>query len=223
MTGLTPAQEKVFRFVREYITRHGYSPSYEEVRRHLGFKSLNSVYKHLKQLEGRGYLLTPWNNKKRVLDLAPLHSPVKAGAFSIPFLGTVAAGIPIEVVQTAESIEVPENFLGNGSNFALRVRGDSIIEDGIRDGDILIITQQPHAENGQTVVALVAGEATVKKFYRRENEIELKPANSRMKSIVASAEEVELVGVVMGLLRNYRNHRHLAGREDSDGNLCSGI
>jgi len=223
MTGLTPAQEKVFRFVREYITRHGYSPSYEEVRRHLGFKSLNSVYKHLKQLEGRGYLLTPWNNKKRVLDLAPLHSPVKAGAFSIPFLGTVAAGIPIEVVQTAESVEVPENFLGNGSNFALRVRGDSMIEDGIRDGDILIITQQPHAENGQTVVALVAGEATVKKFYRRENEIELKPANSRMKSIVASAEEVELVGVVMGLLRNYRNHRHLAGREDSDGNLCSGI
>jgi repressor LexA len=98
-----------------------------------------------------------------------------------------------------------------------------MIEDGIRDGDILIITQQPHAENGQTVVALVAGESTVKKFYRRENEIELKPANSRMKSIVASAEEVELVGVVMGLLRNYRNHRHLAGREDSDGNLCSGI
>ena len=223
MTGLTPAQEKVFRFVREYITRHGYSPSYEEVRRHLGFKSLNSVYKHLKQLEGRGYLRTPWNNKKRALDLAPLHSPVKAGASSIALLGTVAAGIPIEVVRTAESIEVPENFLGNGSNFALRVRGDSMIEDGIRDGDILIITQQPHAENGQTVVALVAGEATVKKFYRRENEIELKPANSRMKSIVASAEEVEVVGVVMGLLRNYRNHRHLAGRGDSGGNLCSGI
>ena len=223
MTGLTPAQEKVFRFVREYITRHGYSPSYEEVRRHLGFKSLNSVYKHLKQLEGRGYLRTPWNNKKRALDLSPLHSPVNAGASSIPFLGTVAAGIPIEVVQTAESVEVPENFLGNGSNFALRVRGDSMIEDGIRDGDILIITQQPHAENGQIVVALVAGKATVKKFYRRENEIELKPANFRMKSIVASAEEVEVVGVVMGLLRNYRNHRHLAGRGDSGGNSCPEI
>ena len=218
MTGITPAQEKVFRFVREYITRHGYSPSYEEVRRHLGFKSLNSVYKHLKQLEERGYLHTPWNNKKRALYLTPLRSAVKAGAASIPFLGTVAAGIPIEAVQTAESIEVPENFLGNGSNFALRVQGDSMIEDGIRDGDILIITRQHHAENGQTVVALVAGEATVKKFYRRENEIELKPANSRMKSIVASAEEVEVVGVVMGLLRNYRNHRHLAGRGDSGGN-----
>ena len=79
-----------------------------------------------------------------------------------------------------------------------------MIEDGIRDGDILIITKQPQAENGQTVVALVAGEATVKKFYHRENKIELKPANSRMKSIVANAEEVEVVGVVMGLLRNYR-------------------
>jgi repressor LexA len=81
-----------------------------------------------------------------------------------------------------------------------------MIEDGIRDGDILIITQQPQAENGQTVVAMVNGEATVKKFYRRENEIELKPANSRMKSILARAEEVEVVGVVMGLLRNYRKH-----------------
>jgi repressor LexA len=200
MAGLTPAQEKVFRFVREYITRHGYSPSYEEVRRHLGFKSLNSVYKHLKQLEERGHLQTPWNNKKRAIDLVA----VRAGATSIPFLGTVAAGIPIEPVQTAEEIDVPENFLGNGSNFALRVSGDSMIDDGIRDGDILIITQQPQAENGQTIVAMVNGEATVKKFYRRENEIELKPANTRMKSIIARAEDVEVVGVVMGLLRNYR-------------------
>ena len=206
MSGLTPAQEKVFRFVREYITRHGYSPSYEEVRHHLGFQSLNSVYKHLKQLEERGYLRTPWNNKKRALELTPLSSIVRTGAANIPFLGTVAAGTPIEPVQTAESIEVPENFLGNGSNFALRVRGDSMIEDGIRDGDILIITQQPRAENGQTVVAMLNGEATVKKFYRRENEIELKPANAQMKSIMASAEEVEVVGVVMGLLRNYRRH-----------------
>jgi repressor LexA len=200
MAGLTPAQEKVFRFVQEFITGHGYSPSYEEVRRHLGFKSLNSVYKHLKQLEERGYLRTPWNNKKRAIDLVA----VRSGAASIPFLGTVAAGIPIEPVQTAEAIEVPENFLGNGSNFALRVSGESMIEDGIRDGDILIIAQQPWAENGQTVVAMVQGEATVKKFYRRENEIELKPANARMKSIMARAEDVEVVGVVMGLLRNYR-------------------
>lgn len=204
MTGITPAQQKVFSFVRDYITRHGYSPSYEEVRRNLGFKSLNSVYKHLRQLEQRGYLQSPWNNGKRVLDLVQF----SAGAAVIPFLGTVAAGTPIEAVETPESIEVPENFLGNGNNFALRVRGDSMIDDGIRDGDILIITRQPQAENGQTVVALVRGEATVKKFYFRGNEIELKPANSQMKPIVAGAEEVEIVGVVMGLLRNYRTQKH---------------
>ena len=204
MTGLTPAQQKVFNFIRDYITRQGYSPSYDEVRRHLGFKSLNSVYKHIRQLEERGYLQTPWNNKKRALELVP----VNAGAVAIPFLGTVAAGTPIEAVVIQESIEVPENFLGHGNNFALRVRGDSMIEDGIRDGDILIITQQASAENGQTVVALVRGEATVKKFYRKGNDIELKPANSQMEPLTASAGDVEIVGVVMGLLRNYRTQKH---------------
>ena len=94
---------------------------------------------------------------------------------SIPFLGVVAAGTPIEAVEIAESIEVPENFLGKGSNFALRVKGDSMIDEGIRDGDILIITKQPQAENGQTVVALVNGESTVKKFYHYGDEIELTP------------------------------------------------
>src|SRR5208337_3839727 len=98
----------------------------------------------------------------------------------IPFLGVVAAGNPIEVVEIPESIEVPESFLGNGSNFALRVRGDSMIEDGIRSGDILIITRQAYAANGQTVVALVNGEATVKKFYQRGGESELRPANAQM-------------------------------------------
>ncbi len=204
MTGITPAQQKVFSFVREYINRHGYSPSYEEVRRSLGFKSLNSVYKHLKQLERRGYLKSPWDNGKRVLEIVSL----AAGSAAIPFLGEVAAGTPIEAVETSESIEVPENFLGNGNNFALRVRGDSMIDDGIRDGDILIITRQPQAENGQTVVALVRGEATVKKFYLRGSEIELKPANSQMKPIFADAAEVEIVGVVMGLLRSYRTQKH---------------
>ena len=200
MSGLTPAQQRVLRFVGGYIEQHGYSPSYEEVRKNLGFKSLNSVSKHLKQLEQRGYLRTPWNNRKRALELVPL----RPAAADIPFLGTVAAGTPIEAVEVPESIEVPESFLGNGNNFALRVRGESMIEDGIRDGDILIITRQDHAENGQTVVALVRGEATVKKFYHRGEEIELRPANALMKPILLPAETVGIVGVVVGLLRSYR-------------------
>ncbi len=202
--GLTPAQERVYQFVRAYIGQHGYAPSYEEIRSHLGFQSLNAVFKHLKQIEERGYLRVPWKNKKRALELVP----VQTGISVIPFLGTVAAGTPIEAIEIPESIEVPDNFLGNGSNFALRVKGDSMIDDGIRDGDILIVTRQPHAENGQTVVALVNGESTVKKFYHHGNEIELRPANENMEPIRVPAAEVEVLGLVMGLLRNYRQKSH---------------
>lgn len=198
--GLTPAQEKVYNFLHDYMQRHGHSPSYEEIRTHMGFRSLNAVYKHLKQLEQRGCLKSLWGNRKRVLDLLPL----RTGAASLPFLGTVAAGNPIEAIETPESIEVPESFLGNGTNFALRVRGDSMIEEGIREGDILIVARQPHAENGQTVVALVRGEATVKRFHQNGDEVELRPANSRMEPLRTSAGEVEILGTVVGLLRHYR-------------------
>jgi repressor LexA len=197
---LTPAQERVYRFLHQYRQDHGYAPSYDEIRRQMGFRSLNAVHKHLKQLERRGYLHSPWNNQKRVLELLPLRT--QSG--TIPFLGVVVAGTPIEAVELPEVVEVPESLLGNGNNFALRVRGDSMIEEGIREGDTLIITRQSHAENGQTVVALVRGEATVKKFFHHGEEIELRPANSQMEPIRASAADVEIVGVVVGLLRHYR-------------------
>ena len=201
--GLTPAQERVYRFVRDYLQEHGYSPSYEEIRRHLGFQSLNAVYKHLKQLEQRGYLSSLWQNRKRAIELLPL----RTGLLSLPFLGVVAAGTPIEAIEVPETIEVPESFLGTGNNFALKVRGDSMIDEGIREGDILIITRQAHAESGQTVVALVRGEATVKKFYPHGEEIELRPANSQMESLRLLASEVEIVGTVVGLLRHYRKRK----------------
>lgn len=199
--GLTPAQDRVYRFVYDYMQEHGHAPSYEEIRAHLGFRSLNAVSKHLKQLEQRGYLQSPWKNRKRVLELLPLCT----GRASIPFLGVVAAGTPIEAIEIPESIEVPESFLGGGENFALRVRGDSMIDEGIREGDILIITRQSHAESGQTVVALVEGESTVKKFYQHEGEIELRPANSQMEPLRLPASNVEIVGAVVGLLRHYRH------------------
>jgi repressor LexA len=198
--GLTPAQERVYRFLEDHIRTHSHAPSYEEIRQHLGFRSLNAVSKHLKQLEKRGYIKSPWNNQKRALDLLPL----RTRAASIPFLGVVAAGTPIEAIEVPESVEVPESFLGNGNNFALRVRGDSMIEEGIREGDILIITKQPHAENGQTAVVLVNGEATVKKLYRDGDEFELRPANSQMESIRVPTKDTEIVGVVVGLIRQYR-------------------
>ncbi len=201
--GITPAQSRVYQFIQKYIRENGTSPSYEEIRRNLGFQSLNAVYKHLKQLERRGMIQSPWQNRKRALDLLP----VTTGAVSIPFLGVVAAGAPIEAVELPESIEVPESFLGGGDNFALRVQGESMIDEGIREGDILIIARQPHAENGRTVVALVKGEATVKKFYQSGEEVELRPANREMAPIRVPAAHVEIVGVVVGLLRHYRPRR----------------
>jgi len=197
---LTPAQQRVYNFIRNFIAVHGHAPSYEEIRRTLGFKSLNAVSKHLKRLEERGYLKSPWNNRKRAFELLPL----RTATASIPCLGTVAAGTPIEAVETPESIEVPESFLRNGQNFALRVQGDSMIEEGIRENDIIIISRQPRADNGQTVVALIRGEATVKKFYQRGPEVELRPANSAMQPLLVPADQVEIVGVVVGLLRHYR-------------------
>lgn len=200
IVGLTPAQKRVYDFVHAYTERKGYSPTYEEIRQHLGFNSLNAVYKHLKGIGERGYLKSLPNNRKRSLDLTPLH----ASSASIPLLGTVAAGHPIEAVEVPDSIEVPESFLGNGQNFALKVRGDSMVDEGIREGDVLIVCKRNHAENGQTVVALIDGEATVKKFYVSGNEVELRPANSQMQSIRLPAGEVEIVGVAVGLLRHYR-------------------
>jgi repressor LexA len=197
---LTPAQERVYQFVRNFILQHDYAPSYEEIRTHLGFRSLNAVYKHLKAIEERGYLKIPWSNRKRALELLPVHT----GVASIPFLGVVAAGTPIEAVEIPESVEVPESLLGNGDNFALRVRGDSMIEEGIREGDILIISKKLHAENGQTVVAMVRGEATVKKFFCHGNEVELRPANSQMQPIRVDGSDIEIVGKVVGLFRHYR-------------------
>lgn len=200
---LTPAQERVYRFVQGYLQQYGHAPSYEEIRTHLGFRSLNAVFKHLKQLEQRGYLQSLGSNRKRALELLPL----RTGALSIPFLGTVAAGTPIEAVEVPEVIDVPETLLGSGKNFALRVRGDSMIDEGIREGDILIISKQAHAENGQTVVAMVRGESTVKKFYQLGEEVELRPANAEMESLRAPIGEVEIVGTVVGLLRHYRKRK----------------
>lgn len=201
---LTPAQKRVYDFVRGFIEEYGYAPSHEEIRAHLGFKSRHAAYKHLLALKERGYIKLPLANKKRALELIPINP----NSATIPFLGTVAAGIPIEAIEVPETIDVPESFLGRGANFALRVKGDSMIDEGIRDGDVLIVNKQPHAENGWMVVALIDGEATVKRIYRQGDEVELRPSNSRMAPIRVKGSEVQIVGTIVGLLRHYRpKHR----------------
>ena len=197
---LTKQQTRVYSYLETYLRRKGRPPSYQEIQDYFGFRSLNSVVKHLKQLERKGYLESPWGNQKRAFRLLPLRTT----AATIPFLGRVAAGAPIEAVDIPEVTEVPESLLAGGNNFALQVQGESMIDEGIRDGDVLIIRKQNHADNGQTVVAQIEGEVTIKKFYQRDGRVELRPANEKLKPLVVPAEKVEIIGVVVGLVRHYK-------------------
>jgi repressor LexA len=201
MENLTPKQQQVYDFIRAYFADHGTAPSYHEVRDGLGLRAVSTVAKHLKYLESKGALSSPWKNGKRVLKLTGVAGP----AVTLPLLGTVAAGDPIEALEVPEEIEVPQSLLRAGDCFALRVRGDSMIEDGIHDGDIILVKRQPTAENGQTVVAIVDNdEATVKRFHRRGNTVELRPANAAMKPMKFEASRIQIRGVLIGLLRKYQ-------------------
>jgi len=196
---LTNRQQVVFEFIKGYIQTHGVAPSYEEIRRHFGFGSYNSVQKHLKSLVAKGYLKTPWGNQKRALTLA---EPGPSTAI-LPLLGRVAAGRPIEAIAHPETVEVPEMLLRGEDNFALRVVGDSMVDEGIRDGDIVIVKRQRDAENGQTVVALIGDDATIKQYYRRGGRVELRPANARMAPIVVDEGDLQIQGIVVGLIRKF--------------------
>ncbi len=196
---LTKRQKVVFEFIKGYIQMHGVSPSYEEIRRNFGFGSYNSVQKHLKSLVTKGVLKTPWDNQKRALTL------VEPGPTTtvLPLLGRVAAGRPIEAITNPENVEVPEMLLRGEDNFALRVVGDSMVDEGIRDGDIVIVKRQRDAKNGQTVVALIGDDATIKQFYRRGARVELRPANARLSSILVDEGDLQVQGIVVGLIRKF--------------------
>ncbi len=197
---LTEKQQAVYRFIRQYIETKAVSPSYDEIRRHFGLHSFQSVQKYLKQLERKGFIRVPGKNQKRVITLTE-HG---GATVVLQMAGTVAAGSPIEPLEQQETVSVPEEMLGSGEYFALRVKGSSMIGEGIYDGDTIVVRRQETAENGQTVVALVEGEATVKKYYRWKEGVELRPANPEMDSILVREGEFAIRGVVAGLMRQYR-------------------
>jgi len=184
-------------------------PSYEEIRQEFGFASLNSARKHLLQLHRKGFIRSPWKNQKRALEIIEQEDAPKAA--TLPLLGTVVAGVPVEAEEVPDSIDVPESLLKRGEHFALRVTGDSMIDDGILEGDVLVVQRASTADSGVTVVAVVDGEATVKRFFPmgpqgsspNGEKIELRPANERYESIIADADSVELRGVVVGLMRTF--------------------
>jgi repressor LexA len=188
-------------FLENYISEHGYAPTLAEVGEYFGLSSLATVHKHLRNLEQKG-LIRRQHNHSRALEIA------HEGGDStrrLQLLGQVAAGTPIEAVENPESISVPEEFVRRDNTFCLRVKGDSMIEDGIRDGDYIIVEGRESADNGETVVALIGSEATVKKFYREpDGRVRLQPANAAMQPIMVDPAELAIRGVVVGLMRHYR-------------------
>jgi len=197
---LTPRQNETFEFIRKYINDNdGQSPSYDEIRRYLGLRSYNAVSKLLKQLESKGYITSPWGNKKRAIRIEVAGGE---GRF-IPMLGLVAAGQPLDVSVQPDLVEVPESLLGNGEHYGLRVQGTSMIDDGIHDGDLIIVKKQETAEKGQTIVALVDGEATIKRFYANNSKVELRPSNPAMAPIFVHADQLAIQGIVVGLIRKF--------------------
>src|SRR6266478_4430964 len=198
---LTKRQKELLDFLRAYIAEHGYAPTLDEIGRHFALGSLATVHKHLTNLERKGRIRRLANHS-RALELTEV--PAAGAAVAVPLLGRVAAGAPIEAVEVPETVTLPEELLGRGETFALRVRGDSMIGEGILDGDLIVVESRPDAENGATVVALVRGEATVKKLYHERGRVRLVPANEKLAPIVARPADVEIRGVVIAVLRRYR-------------------
>ena len=199
---LTRRQKEILDFVAQHISRKGYAPTIEEIGGHFGLSSLATVHKHLSNLQEKGLIKRAWN-RSRALELIPSGMTVRA--VELPLMGRVAAGSPIEAVQSSETIWVPEDMLGRGETYVLQVKGDSMIEEQIRDGDYVIVEDRQEARDGEMVIALIDGEsATLKKLYREGGgRVRLQPANAAMDPIYVDAERLRVQGVVIGVLRKY--------------------
>jgi len=199
---LTDKQKAFLTYLSRYVTDWGEAPTFEEICGHFGFRSYNTVSTYLKILERKGYIRLPREkNRKRALEVI---RPVETRRSEFPVLGKVAAGKPIEAVARMGSVEVPMSMVGNGECFVLQVNGSSMEEDGILDGDLVVVRKQPTAENGEIVVALINNEATVKRYYRRGDHIELKPAHRGMASFRIKEGDLRIEGKVVGVMRYYK-------------------
>ncbi len=203
---LTRRQREIFDYISGFVAEQGYSPSLEEIAAAFGLSSVATVHKHVKHLVDKGYLRKAWNRSRSV---EPVPEQTLVESIHLPILGTVAAGRPIEAIEpdaaVAEQLAVPAEMVpGRQDHYVLRVRGDSMIDDQICDGDLVVIEGRREARNGETVVALVDGdEATLKRFYRSGAQVKLLPANETMSPMEFHASQVEVRGVVRGLIRQF--------------------
>ena len=196
---LTEKQARVLARITQWIRDRGYPPTFQELAQELRLTEKNAR-DYVLILERKGYLRRQPNLARGI---TLLQQPAAEPLLEIPLVGRVMAGKPVEVFEDHEPILVPPMLLRTGAHFVMEVRGDSMIDDGIREGDLVIVQQQFAPHNGDTVVAVVHGEATIKRFYRSGTSVELRPANAHMTALRVEAQDVEVKGVVAGLIRKY--------------------
>ena len=200
---LTKRQREILTYLQGYAEDRGYAPSFEEIAAKFNYNSLATVHEHLTNLERKGYIRRSYN-ESRAIEILP--SDLFSRAVELPLLGTVAAGMPIEALEHGETLAVPQELVTrNGEHYVLRVRGNSMIDEQIRDGDFVIVNERRSADNGEMVIALLNNRgATCKKFYReRDGRIRLQPANDTLTPMYVHENDINIQGVVVGVIRRY--------------------
>jgi len=200
---LTKRQREILDYLSSYAEERGYAPSFEEIASQFNYNSLATVHEHLSNLERKGYIKRSYN-ESRAIEILPSEAFLRA--VELPLLGQVAAGYPIEAMTANESVAVPDDFVRrSGNHYVLRVRGNSMIDEQIRDGDFVVVNERQRADNGEMVIAMLSGNsATVKKFYReKDGRIRLQPANETMPPMYVHENDISIQGVVVGVLRRY--------------------
>jgi repressor LexA len=205
-TALTKKQRKTLDFVTTFIEEKGYSPSYREIANGLKLSSVATVAQHIDTLVEKGFLEKGNNSARSLIPVDEVEASINEPGVGLPILGLIAAGSPIETIAGhKETLEVPAFMVGTKNSYVLQVKGQSMIEDGIHDGDYVVVQEKEVPSNGDTVVALInGGEATLKRYYKESNRIRLQPANSTMEPIYVDAKTpIKIQGVLIGLIRKY--------------------
>jgi repressor LexA len=200
---LTPKQKAVLAFIRSFFARWGYAPTIAEIAAGVRLSSTATVHKHVQALVDKGHLAA-LPRRSRGLVVKTEQIPV-GGGVEVPLLGRVAAGQPLEISELPETITLPDWMIGRGETFVLQVKGESMIDEAIKDGDLVIVEKRDTARNGEMVIACLDGEeVTLKRLYREGDRVRLQPSNPAMPPIIVTDREVTIKGVVIGILRKYR-------------------
>lgn len=205
---LTKKQKQVYDFIYYYIQENSYAPTQQEIKRHFGFRSLGSVQDYIRYLSQAEYIRNDSNATRGLEALVPLEKRESLAnenaLISLPLLGSVAAGLPMEKYKYDETVDIPSYLVGKGNHYAVEIEGYSMVDEGILPGDIAIIKEQSQAENGQTAIVLTQDQgANIKKFYAYKDRVELHSANKDFPPIIIKHSHWKILGVLKGLYRQY--------------------